>query len=132
MIQLITQGVSKGVGLSALALTLLFFCGILDAHAEPTTIHCTFGKCQVEINPDNTLEVSCENRSVYSGPYVINTEYRTIRIQGVTVNSPRITTQSLPTSEQPNKATLFISRHGIDGTCRAEATTLSDTPAHDS
>jgi hypothetical protein len=124
--------------LRALSMAFLFIAiGVTQsAHAEATTIHCIFGTYQVEITPDHKLEVSSDGRAMYSGPAVINTDYRTIRIQGATLDSPRITTQSLSTSGQPNHARLFIKANGagqdIEGSCIVETMTTSDTLVHDS
>lgn len=88
-------------------------------------IHCTFDTCNVDIAANQTLSLSCEGRAMYAGPYKINTDFRTIQIECPDSNGPRITTQSLPTSNTPTKATLFISNRQIDGTCQADPSPTS-------
>lgn len=82
-------------------------------------IHCTFDTCSVDINADMTLSLACEGRAMYSGPYQINTDYRTIQIECPETSGLRITTQSLPLSTVPSKATLFLSNKQVDGACQA-------------
>lgn len=124
--------------LRALSMAFLFIVlGVIQsAHAEATAIHCIFGTYKVEVTADHKLEVSCDGRALYSGPAVINMDYRTIRIQGATLDSPRITTQSLSASGQPIHARLFIKTNGtgqdIEGSCKVEAMTTFDNPAHGS
>jgi hypothetical protein len=109
---------SRIVRISVLSLwTLTGFA--LHARAEHRVVHCTFGTCKAEIIPNVRLEISCEDRAMYTGSYTISTEYRTTRILSSTADGPKIIAQGLPSEDAPTQAALILSGHEIQGSCRA-------------
>ncbi|MFL5815793.1 MAG: hypothetical protein ACJ763_19650 [Bdellovibrionia bacterium] len=91
----------------------------LNAHAEHRVVHCTFGTCKAEITSNDMLEISCEDRAMYTGTYTISTEYRTTRILSSTADGPRIIAQGLPSENSSTQAALILSGQEIRGSCRA-------------
>jgi len=90
----------------------------VTAHAAPSMIRCTFGSCTAQIIQDDSLDVTCQGRAMYRGPYQLNTDFRTIQIESLSTNGPKIVTQALPCEFFDSKATLFIAGQQIDGVCQ--------------
>jgi hypothetical protein len=107
------------LGVAVVAASLLTHA----ANAAPQSVSCVFTSCTAEIESIGGLEVICDGRSIYRGPYELNTDFRTIQIQSKTPGGPHITTQSLPASGAPAKATLFVAGQAMDGACKV---TLND------
>ncbi len=89
---------------------------MLSIAAAVISASCTFGACTAQITPAS-LQVICSEKPVYSGAYVLTTDFKSTAIQADAAGGPTITVQGAPASGTQISSTLSVAGQSIPGIC---------------